>query len=157
MSKSENDFLECLVVEMHDILINVAKIRLHDDHSAYDVVQETYLAAQKKISKLMKSENPQGWLVEALKFKIKHEQRAKGKYLLLTQKIAQDVSTDKQHEDRVDYDVGDLLLKSEYEVLRYLYIEGLSIKEVSEKLDISYEACKKRVQAAKRKLAQELK
>jgi len=156
LSHDENAFLERLIKEMHDLLVNYANVRLKDYSSACDVVQETYLAAQKNINKLMDSKNLQGWLIETLKFKILHEKRAKARFLLLTQKIAQDVSIDKSHVDMYEYDISETLMEDEYEILRILYIEGYSIKEAAAKFGITYEACKKRVQTAKRRLAQEL-
>jgi RNA polymerase sigma-70 factor (ECF subfamily) len=156
MSRVENEFLERLVHEMHNILLSYAGIRVADYDSAYDVVQETYLAAQKNIDKLMLSENPKGWLIETLKNKVLHEKRAKARFYMLTQKMAMDGAQMTSAGDIYDSDMIDLLNKDEYYVLRKAFVEGFSIKEIADLLGITYETCKKRIQAAKRKLAQEL-
>ena len=156
MSLKENEFLEQIVIEMHDLLINFAKLKLTDHHSAYDVVQETYLAAQKNIGKLMMSANPQGWMMETLKYKVLHEYRAKSRFYMLTKKITSTNNATICHEDNYDFDIKELINKDEYIVLNKLYIEGYSIKEIADIQGISYEACKKRIHAAKRKLAKEL-
>jgi len=157
LGKDKNAFLENLVIEMHDLLYNYAKLKLSDHHSAYDVVQETYLAAHKNIEKLMDSENPQGWLIEALRFKVLHEQRAKARFFILANKAVFDSSVDRSDEDKYESDIEGLLKKDEYEILHIIYIDGYSIKEAAATQEITYEACKKRVQVAKRRLAQELK
>ena len=156
MNDERNAFLERLVIEMHDLLVKYATLKLGDHNSAHDAVQETYLAAQKNISKLMDSKNPQGWLIEALKFKVMHEKRAKAKFMLLMQRIALDITTSTPHKTAYENEVSEFLMKDEYEVLRSLYIDGYSIKEIAAKLGITHEACKKRIQTAKRKLAKEL-
>lgn len=155
MNRDKNAFLESLVYEMHDLLVNYANIKLNDRNSAYDAVQETYLAAQKNIEKLMNSENPRGWLIETLKYKIMHEVRAKARFLRIIQKMEQATSIGKTHEDIHEYEIGEMLMKNECEILCTIYLEGYSIKETAAELGITYEACKKRVQTAKRKLAKD--
>jgi len=156
LANNEKDFLHGLVAEMHDLLINYANIRLCDLHSSYDAVQETYLAAQKNIFKLMKSENPQGWLIETLKYKVMHEKRAKARFFLLTQTITNEGMVSISNIDIDEYGIIEKINKDDYQILKSVYVYGYSIKEIAAELEITYEACKKRVQAAKRRLAQEL-
>gem|GEM_PF-2551531 len=155
VNNKEHVFLEQLVTEMHDLLLNFARIKIHDYHSAYDVVQEAYLAAQKNIHKLILSENPQGWLIETLKYKVLHEKRTRAKFFMLVEKLRATVSNKAIPHDGESL-IAECLKKDEYEVLHLLFIKGYDIKEIAEMLNISYEACKKRVQAAKRKLAKEI-
>jgi RNA polymerase sigma-70 factor (ECF subfamily) len=119
------------------------------------VVQETFLAAQKNIGKLMRSDNPGGWLTNTLKYKIQHEKRARARFIVLIERIAKDPSSYAFSDNGYGEDILHFLEKSEYEVLRLLYIDGYSPKEIAGILKISYDACRKRIQAAKRKLAQE--
>ena len=157
MTKLESELLEQLVIEMHNTLLGFAARKLIDKNSSDDVVQETYLAAQKNIAKMIISKNQKGWLVETLKKTILHENRAYFKYCTLIEKIAvNSVAETPHHIDYHDSDISALLNNDEYKVLGKLYIDGYSIREIAEELGISYEACKKRVQAAKRKIANAL-
>ena len=52
MNRAENEFLERMVHEMHDLLLNYARIRVFDYDSAYDVVirQGTVLRLNRPLS-----------------------------------------------------------------------------------------------------------
>ena len=151
-----NEFLTELTDEMYEKMLNFAFVRLRDLHCAYDAVQETFLAAQQNIKKLMRSENPQGWLMKALKYKVMHEQAARARFFMhlpINESIS---SSSRLHDNEFGYGIREILEKKEYEVLHLIYVQGYSMKEAAVKLEITYDACKKRIQSAKRKLAQEI-
>jgi len=156
LSVEENKFLEDLVIEMNNLLFKYARLRVSDEQSAYDTVQETYLAAKSNIKSLMESANPQGWLMKALKYKILHEKRAKAKFIDIVQKITLSGIVIDSRDDNSGHELRDILSKKEYELLRLKYIEGYTTHEIAESLGITYEACKKRIQHAKRNLLKEL-
>jgi RNA polymerase sigma-70 factor (ECF subfamily) len=132
-------------------MAKIANIRLQNIHEAQDAVQETFLAAQKNIEKIMRSENPKGWLMNALKYSVKQQRRARTRFDLLEQKIKHNTAV-YTADDTVNLELWNALPKDEYEILRLIYVEGYTRHEVADFLGITYETCKKRVQSAKRKL-----
>ena len=156
LNTEENDFLSKLFYDIGENLFKVAFMRLHDEHFAEDVVQDTFLAAVVNIKKLKNSPNPQGWLMNALKFKIKDAQKVKHKYTLLEPDIISILTNGTSVSNENDFDLREILNKNEYEILRLIYGSGYKTHEVAEKYGIKVEACKKRIQTAKRKLSQEL-
>ena len=156
LNTEENIFLSELYFDMFENLFKVANMRLHDAQLAEDVVQDSFLAAVINIKKVMKSPNPQGWIMNALKYKVKDAQRVKHKYTLLEPDIMA-VFTDKtDNNSQIDTELREILNKNEYEILRLIYESGYKTHEVAEKYGINVEACKKRIQTAKRKLTNEL-
>ena len=156
MNNIENEFVAKLFDEMYEFLFNYACVRLRDIYSAHDATQETFLAALEDVKKLMQTENPQGWLVEALKFKVLNEQNAKARYV---ERYHEDETTGLSNEPCEignNHSIDELLNEKEYEVLRLVYIEGLSINEAAARLDIKYDTCRMRIKDAKRKLIQEM-
>lgn len=156
MTNNQNDKLSDLYHEMYDLMVNYANLTLRNIHSAQDAVNEAFLAAQENVGRLMNSENPRGWLMKALKFKVLDE------LLWLSNTIPVDPTEESNSLDIPVYDklndlgIHEMLMKREYKVLRLVYIEGYSVKETAIALGIKYDACLKRIHEAKRKLAQKL-
>jgi len=140
----------------YNFLLRLAAAKLRDINSADDVVQETYLIAHKKIKELMQSENPRGYLVNILKFVVMHEQRARSHMNNIHQKITLAYATRNNLDYHDEPELFTILKKSEYDLLRLVYIEGYTQKEVAEKLGVKYDTCRKQIQKAKRKLIQEI-
>jgi RNA polymerase sigma-70 factor (ECF subfamily) len=158
LGTAENEFLTRMFDEMYSFLLNLAQVRMHDEQGAHDAVQETFLAAVNNIDKLMRSENPRGWLVNALKYKVMHEMRAKTRFIMLCQEMAMASNRAPPADiyDAYGQNLAETLAKEEYEVLRLVYIDGYKAREAAALLGITHDACKKRIQTAKRKLAQEI-
>ena len=158
LSSTEYEFFEKLYEERFEHMVNYAGIKLHDSHGAYDVVQETFIAAYNDIQELMRSENPKGWLMNALNFNIMHERRARAKFILLYQKMLQALTEKSISQPSDDNNLGlsQILEETEFEVLRVIYVDNHTMREAADILGITYETCKKRVQKAKRILAGKL-
>jgi RNA polymerase sigma-70 factor (ECF subfamily) len=80
VKKSFNErFFEQLFIEMRSKLIRFAEAKIADKQTAEDIVEETFKTAWQKIDELAASENPHGWLINALKLHIlkTYEKRAK--------------------------------------------------------------------------------
>lgn len=156
MNEAEKEFFDRIYSEFYRILTRTAKNLLLDKRNAEDVVQETFIVAVKKIDELMQTARPLGWLINTLKFNVRHERRAKERYCKVFQEVEDFDELPNTYEDTHDFELLDILNKPEYEVLRLVYAEGYDTKEAAMLLGIEYEACKKRIQTAKRRLAQEL-
>jgi RNA polymerase sigma-70 factor (ECF subfamily) len=71
VKKTPNErFFEQLYIEMRLKLIRFAEAKIPDKENAEDIVEETFRTAWHKHSELAASENPRGWLINALKLHI---------------------------------------------------------------------------------------
>jgi len=156
LSADESEFLIELFSSMNENLLKVANMRLSDLDYAEDVVQETFLAAIRNVEKVMQSENPKGWIMNALKYKVKDAQKLKHKYTLLEPAVISAFVDIQNVSEQYDFEFREIIMKDEYKILRLIYGAGYKTHEVADMLGVKVEACKKRVQVAKRKLAKEL-
>ena len=158
LSAVENEFIKELIISMSADLLRIANSKLRNCDDSKDALQETFLAAYNNIDKLMRSNNPKGWLVNTLKFKVMHLQRAKFRYIKLLEKLESENDTTDiiSIEDYNNPDLYTIIMKDEYKILRLAYEEGYSVREVADKLGINYETCKKRIQAARYKLKEDI-
>lgn len=71
MNKTPNERLfEELYIKMRSKLLIFAEAKIPDKENAEDIVEETFKTAWQKISEIAASNNPHGWLVNALKLHI---------------------------------------------------------------------------------------
>ena len=108
-----------------------------------------------KIDSLLASQNAKGWLVNTLKYVIQNIRKSQAKLNNLMMSILSDeelvsVSAISDVDFHITY--MDLLGKEDFDLLKMLVIDQYTILDASKKLGISVEACKKRVQRAKKKL-----
>jgi len=159
LSAEENEFLKELIIGMSTDLLRIANSKLRSRDDSKDALQETFLAAYNNIDKLKRSNNPKGWLVNTLKFKVMHMQRAKFRYIKLLEKLELENETNEMifMDNYYNPDLYTIITKDDYNILRLTYEEGYTVQEVADKLGINYEACKKRIQAARYKLKEEIK
>lgn len=154
-----NKIIEELYIEMYPKLLIYARNSLNDRHLAEEAVQETFRIACARADRFMESQNRQGWLTITLKNIILNARRnqAKLKNVLLTIMTVEKMSTDIS-EDNVDLEMycTSALGKEDFELIKRIVIENRTVIEVSKELGISVEACKKRVQRAKKKLKNSL-
>ena len=154
-AKEENEFLGALYLKTAGYLRAYAGLRLFDAQAAEDVVQEAFIAAQRRVTALMGSPNPEAWLRKVVVNKVLHENRAGSRYRLLYQKIGAHLRPGHAEDRYFERDLMGRLEDKEYEVLKLVYIDGHDTSEAADILGIKYEACRKRMQKAKRKFLQE--
>jgi RNA polymerase sigma-70 factor (ECF subfamily) len=79
---TDERLFEQLFTEMRNKLLRYAEAKIPDKQSAEDIVEETFKTAWQKISELVSSENPHGWLINALKLHIlKHYEKCSKEHL----------------------------------------------------------------------------
>lgn len=102
---------------------------------AEEIVQETfYLASTEKREDLLKSEDQHGWLVSAVSNKMKEGMRADRKWVRNLKLLpSEELSVPFEGPD----EMAELFEKEDYELLRRLYVEGYTYREVCEMLEIS--------------------
>lgn len=160
MDAAQRNRIEQLYMEMFDMLMAYARSALRNEALAEEAVQETFRIACQKPAQLCESANPQGWLVQTLKYTVRNIQSSQASTQRLIEKYSQ-----KQAEgtafsgDRPDLHLlyGNIADTEEFKLLTEMVIEGSSHLEMAERRGISVSACKKRVQRAKESLQRKLK
>lgn len=166
-------FIEKYYREFFDVLLTFAKKRIKDKDRAYDLVQDTYLEACRKPDEFMSSANPEGWLMNTLKFMILREYKLSKYMTRFFVSFEAESSTLDDIQNRLSMEeyfksqseIESRLSRSEFKnrlsendwhLLYKIYYENKKIVEVAQELTIPYETCKKRVQSARRRLQKEL-
>ena len=138
----QNDPLRQLYIEYYSYLVRLARSFVNQD-LAEDLVQETFLIAQKRLNCVTGSINPAGWLVNT------YQKR----HFIYTQLIPESI-VDKSSEyvHPVNDMYAGLIDEEALSLLVWIYCEGTSYQEAANRLGISLNACKKRIQRAKQAL-----
>ena len=126
---------------------------LHNPALAEEAVQETFIIACAKIESLLKSSNPKGWLMLAIRnvtYNIEMREWRHARYVSFcaTQK-EQMVQEDIILRPELLYE--SYLTEDEFSLLSRVAIDGYSIQEAAEQFGLSTEACKKRLQRFRKK------
>lgn len=154
-----NRIIEELYIDLYPKLLRYATNSLGNPHLAEEAVQETFRIACAKFVQLMESQNRQGWLTNTLKHVISNTRRSQTKFnsLFMIITTAAQMSTEIS-EDNVDlamYCIS-VLGKENFELIENVVIKKRTIAETSSEIGISVEACKKRIQRAKKKLKESI-
>ena len=146
----QNDPLRQLYIEYYSYLVRLARIFVNQD-LAEDLVQETFLIPQKRLNCVTGSINPAGWLVNTLKNVIGNTYQKR--HFIYTQLIPESI-VDKSSEyvHPVNDMYAGLIDEEALSLLVWIYCEGTSYQEAANRLGISLNACKKRIQRAKQAL-----
>ena len=155
LSKEQNEFVAALYNDMGTNLYVYAVNAFGNHSQAEEAVQETFRIACSNIDKLLSSDKPNGWLMNTLKNVINNTRKKQARMfkMVMTAVSLEDivVATPGKLDD-VDLLYSDLLEPEEFDLLKKIVIHKYSILDVAQELGISVEACKKRVQRAKKKL-----
>lgn len=152
METNHKRLIECLYLEMYDMLLAYARSAVDEESLAEEAVQETFLIACQKATELSHSPNPKGWLIKALKYTIcnlKRSRAAAGRILsnyLTAQARESSFSEDKVPLEVLYENMADL---EEFKLMKEFAVDGKSHLEMAKDRGISVSACKKRVQRAK--------
>ena len=155
LNRKQAEFIEQLYLEMYYPLFANAISTLNSRTLAEEAVQNTFTIACAKINDLSNSKNPKGWLVETLKNVIRNMNRSRAKLNnLIVFFLACDESAIGASTDDMDFNMiyNDFIGSEDFNLLKRIVLDKYSIAEAAEELNISVEACKKRVQRAKKKL-----
>ena len=152
---NKDDFLEKLFLENYADMQRLANRFIRNSDIAQDAVQQTFLVAQVNIDKLINSQNPVGWLFNTLKNVIGDAYRKRKRLMSVSVPFER---VDEQPFDsisiRVKYE--GIIGKEDLNLLIWVYCEDVSYAVAAERLDISLDACKKRIQRAKSRLKEAL-
>lgn len=121
-------------------------------------VQETFVIALGSIDKLKASPKPVGWLYNTLKYVVKHMKRDVNKTINNVMSL-EDVpeSASDSFEDEAYISLLDAEDGEDMKLLTRFYVQGWSLKELSNTYGVSVGAIKMRIKRAKGRLKEKLK
>ena len=160
MSSSEpwQSDLEQMYREMYPTLYAYA-LRILKDHAlAEEAIQDTFCIACAKREQALSNPKTRGWLMLTLKHVMQNMLRAQRKVqrlLFLTAGEEQPAEAP----ELLDVDVlfGDVSDSEDFRLLKRIALDQCTVVELAQDLGISVEACKKRVQRARKRLQKKLK
>lgn len=169
MLPEQDSFFEALYYGTFHKLFLYAQAGLSDKSKAMDVVQDTFHEAVLKIDDLVTHPNPQGWLMQTTKNKVKEYNRTRITYLkrcisldselppALGQEDPQVEAVERQRAVPVWDRIGQSLTPEEFTLFKRLVLDKASHLEVSKELGITVWACQKRFERIKKKLGEILR
>lgn len=160
LNREQEKYIEELYLEMFYPLSAYAQSALMDKYLAEEAVQETFRIACVKADSLMTSKNPKGWLMNTLKYVIQNMKRSRARLsrFILCLISSYDKGSDQMSTYNIlDIHYNNIISKEDFNLLKRIAIDGYSTKEMADELEISVDACRKRLRRAKLKLREAIK
>lgn len=156
LSPEERELIEELYRRYNAKLFRVAAASFYNNEAlAEDSVSQTFLIACRNPQKIINHPAPEAWLLNVLHKVISHEKRRRAIYLALLIGILPLIREDTTESNLELEDLYPGLIEMpEFQLVKWFAVDGLSIAEIAEKLDISISACKKRLERARKTLAE---
>jgi RNA polymerase sigma-70 factor, ECF subfamily len=148
-----------LWAQMEQPLCRFVCSRLADTNDAEDVLQEVFLRAQRSLGSLREKERLESWMYQIARNKIIDTYRARRELGELSETIAEEALVEESPAEDLTAHVRKLVqtLPEAYrEAILLTEYEGLSQKELAERLGISFSGAKSRVQRARQKIKEAL-
>lgn len=155
MNSKYNQRIEMLYIAMHDNLYVFAKSTLKSESLAEEAVQETFYIACRKPEAVFHSPNPEGWLVNTLKYVMRKIQRERNQSRrILAEYLGKMVRDRVFEENRISLELDGYGMENreDFLLIKEMVLDGKSLLELAEERGISLNACKKRAQRAREKL-----
>lgn len=148
MTDQQSQQIERLYFDLFTQMTAYANSVLKNRALAEEAVQETFRIACMKPEALCASPNPKGWLLLTLKNVLNNTVRSMASASRLTEKLK--MTYEPAGSDSTDLRLlyGPLADREEFKLVQSVS-EGKTMLELARELDISVEACKKRVQRAR--------
>lgn len=160
MNASQKEYIKQMYLELYDMLFEYADSVLKNPARAEEAVQETFRIACQKPQELISSPNPRGWIINTLKHTIQNTRHEleRDKRLLAEYLVIQNIRV-YAREDSVSLELqyGDMVHLEEYKLLEDMVLKGKSHLEMARERGITVDACRKRVERAKKILKKYLK
>ena len=153
MRKKKEEYFQKLYEETYDeILRYVSKLYWYDAAMVEDILQETYLILYRKITEVMRHENPTGWIKMTAKYVTYHvlERNHAVEEILSQYQADTAVSPEKLLDEYKD--LRKFLTEKELKLIRRYYEEGYSLDELAQEYRISKPALKMRIHRVVKKI-----
>lgn len=154
VSTPEQDaLLESLFREMHDKMVIYAYNALLDYGRAEEAVQDTFSIACARIDVLEASESKNAWLMKTLKNVISNIRRtqARLKNIVITTINFDEEKYIQPQANNIDLLYSGIIKDDDFLLLKLIAVDNYTVREAADALGINVEACKKRIQRAKKK------
>ena len=153
MRKKKEEYFQKLYEETYDeILRYVSKLYWYDAAMVEDILQETYLILFRKITAVMRHENPKGWIKMTDKYVTYHVlERNHAVEEILSQYQADTAVSPEKLLDEYE-DLRKFLTEKELKLIRRYYEEGYSLDELAQEYRISKPALKMRIHRVVKKI-----
>lgn len=149
--EKELGFIESLYKKEALLLYRYAKTIFDDPFLAEEAVQEAFIIVCLNYTKLSTSPNPEGWIMNTHKNVCRNIRKKQHQYIkqLLSLNQAENLPTHSSSTYGIENDFSTFVNSDDYALLQKIILEGYSHKDVANELNISIDACKKRLQRAK--------
>lgn len=153
MRKKKEEYFQKLYEETFDELLRyVSKLYWYDAAMVEDILQETYLILYRKITEVMRHENPTGWIKMTAKYVTYHVlERNHAVEEILSQYQADTAVSPEKLLDEYE-DLRKFLTEKELKLIRRYYEEGYSLDELAQEYRISKPALKMRIHRVVKKI-----
>ena len=122
------------------------------NEQAEEAVQEMFLFAWENRGDLFSSEKPAGWLYNALHYKVLELLREEKKWTKRLLRLEELYSEPSEPHVRLEVEFDGIITSEEFNLLKRIYIDGYSYKELCEELHISKSALGMRIKRIKEKI-----
>lgn len=157
LEKAEREFIHALYLEYYPALRSYAAVMGFRGDGAEDLLQDTFLAAIRRISVLRACENPRAYLIQILRNMIGYRLRSLKYAAELADKLQKAGSEEYRDELGPEVLYRGLIGDEDLRLLLRFYVDGLSQKELAEELGVDLGACKMRLKRARERLRAALK
>lgn len=160
LDDKQKSFIEEMYMDMYYFLSTYAQSSFNDRALTEEAVQDTFRIACAKVDDFISSPNPKGWLLNTLKYVIKNMVRSRAyiNNIIITSLDKNEITLAKNTDElNIDIIYSDIVDSEDYKLLKRIALDKYTMLEAAQELGISVEACKKRVQRAKKKLKKIIK
>ncbi len=157
IGESWDEAVEKLYKEMYPALYAYAMRILEDGGLAEEAIQDAFCIACAKRKQFLDSLNPHGWIMLTLKHVMQNMYRRQAKLKSVTSLDEEEcLAAGPSELMSVDLLFSDVSGSEDFQLLKRIALDRCTIVELSQELGVSVEACKKRVQRARKRLQQKL-
>ncbi len=150
--------VEKLYKEMYPALHAYALRVMEDSALAEEAIQDAFCIACYRRDQFLSSPNPQGWIMLTLKHVMQNTLRAQAKLrVLLALDAGAELPAGGPELISVDLLFNDVSDSEDFRLLKRIALDRCTMLELAGELGVSVEACKKRVQRARKRLQKKLK
>ncbi len=147
--------LEQTINEYSDTLFKICFLILKDENDVKDVLQETFIKYMTKAPDFKSEEHKKAWLIKVSQNKCREFLRFHKRHAAVPLDEVEESISVTNGMDTYSIEMLSLIWNLKYKlksVVILYYIEGYSIKEISQIMEISESAVKKRLERARKEL-----
>lgn len=152
----KTQYFTTLVERYKDAAFGVALAKLHNTHTAEDVVQESFINAYKNLDKLRTPEKFASWLISIVRNISLNKIRESKQYNKLQAQSYQAEPADQQELHSCVKKALNTLSESNRETVTLYYINGYSVKQVADFLETPKGTVLRRLHDSRKKLQKEV-